>query len=180
MVTLGGDPVKDREDAQRLEKQKQKGALGKQVGGDHYKNMDIQPVEFLHKCNIPFITGCCIKYLSRWKNKNGVEDLEKTIHFIDMLLDMEKEHPGRSFLKMFRHIRIIRNLKLVHNTNKFVKQSQIRENEGKAITWLTRYEMSGNKKLLCLTKILVSSMISANEIVISFPTVKPPNSFVGI
>ena len=65
--------------------------LAKQVGGSHYKGMAIQPVEFIHRNGIGFVEGCCIKYLCRWKQKNGVEDLKKARHFIDMLIEMEEK-----------------------------------------------------------------------------------------
>ena len=68
-----------------------KSALSSQVGGSHYKNFAIQPVEFIHKNGIGFIEGCAIKYLCRWRQKNGVEDLKKAKHFIDMLIEMEEK-----------------------------------------------------------------------------------------
>lgn len=61
-----------------------------QIGGSHYKSMAIQPVEFIHKNGIGFIEGCVIKYVSRWRAKGGVNDLEKARHFLDMLIEMEK------------------------------------------------------------------------------------------
>lgn len=64
-------------------------ALDTQVSGNHYKNMKIQPVEFIHKNGIGFVEGCAIKYLCRWRNKNGIEDLKKARHFIDLLIEME-------------------------------------------------------------------------------------------
>jgi len=60
-----------------------------QVGGDHYTNMKIQPVEFIHANNIPYIEGSCIKYLCRWRDKGGVEDLKKVKHFVDLLIELE-------------------------------------------------------------------------------------------
>jgi hypothetical protein len=63
--------------------------LAKQVSGDHYKNMAIQPIEFIHANNIPFAEGCAIKYLCRWRSKNGVADLEKAKHFIELLIELE-------------------------------------------------------------------------------------------
>lgn len=63
--------------------------LATQVGGSHYKDMKIQPVEFIHANNIPFIEGACIKYLCRHRNKNGAEDLRKVIHFCEMLIELE-------------------------------------------------------------------------------------------
>lgn len=64
-------------------------ALDRQVGGNHYKSMPIQPVEYIHKNGIGYFEGCVIKYVSRWKNKNGVEDLRKARHFLDLLIEME-------------------------------------------------------------------------------------------
>jgi len=62
-----------------------------QVGGDHYKNLKIQPTEFIHANNIPFIEGNIIKYVIRHRNKNGIEDLKKAKHYIDLLIQFEYE-----------------------------------------------------------------------------------------
>lgn len=67
----------------------QRNALARQEGGGHYKDMKIQPVEFIHANGIPFIEGCVIKYVSRWRAKGGLEDLKKARHFIDLLMDLE-------------------------------------------------------------------------------------------
>lgn len=64
-------------------------ALQTQEGGTHYKDMKIQPIEFIHANNIPFAEGCAIKYLCRWRSKNGIKDLEKARHFIDLLIELE-------------------------------------------------------------------------------------------
>lgn len=64
-------------------------AFDTQVSGSHYKDMVIQPVEYIHQNGIGFIEGAAIKYLSRWKNKNGIEDLKKAIHMIELLIEME-------------------------------------------------------------------------------------------
>lgn len=58
-----------------------------QVGGTHYKDMAIQPIEYITKNNLGYCEGNVIKYVSRWKNKNGVEDLLKARHYIDLLID---------------------------------------------------------------------------------------------
>lgn len=63
-------------------------ALRVQEGGSHYKAMAIQPVEYIFKNNLGFIEGCVIKYVSRYKNKNGLEDLKKAKHFINLLIEM--------------------------------------------------------------------------------------------
>ena len=64
-------------------------ALDVQIGGGHYKDYAIQPVEFIHKNKIPYIEGCAIKYLCRWREKGGIEDLKKVKHYIDLLIEME-------------------------------------------------------------------------------------------
>ena len=61
-----------------------------QVGGNHYKDMPIQPVEFIHANGIPYIEGAVIKYVCRWRNKNGLDDLQKALHFIELLMQLEK------------------------------------------------------------------------------------------
>lgn len=66
-------------------------ATDTQAGGDHYVEFDIQPVEFIHKNNVPFIEGCVIKYILRHRRKNGREDLLKAKHFIDILLELDYE-----------------------------------------------------------------------------------------
>lgn len=67
-------------------------ALDVQVGGSHYKDFPIQPVEFIHANGIPFIEANCIKYLCRWRTKNGVADLEKVRHYLDLLIELESRH----------------------------------------------------------------------------------------
>jgi len=66
-------------------------ALKKQIGGKHYKNFNIQPIEFIYVNGIPFIEGCIIKYICRWRTKNGVEDLEKIKHYVDLLIELKNK-----------------------------------------------------------------------------------------
>lgn len=70
-------------------------AFDHQEGGSHYKDMAIQPVEFIHKNGLGFIEGCVVKYVARWRKKHGVADLRKARHFLDLLIEMEegKEQP---------------------------------------------------------------------------------------
>lgn len=64
-------------------------ALEKQVSGSHYKDFPIQPVEFIHKNGVGFCVGNVIKYILRYKEKNGAEDIKKAIHYCQLLLEME-------------------------------------------------------------------------------------------
>ena len=61
----------------------------KQVGGNHYRSMVIQPSEFINKNTLPFAEGNAIKYLFRHKQKNQKEDLLKAKHYIDMAIDRD-------------------------------------------------------------------------------------------
>jgi len=63
--------------------------LDVQVAGDHYKKLKIQPVEYIHANGLPFIEGSVIKYVTRWRDKGGVKDLEKARHFLDLLIELE-------------------------------------------------------------------------------------------
>jgi hypothetical protein len=64
-------------------------ALDEQIGGGHYKDYPIQPVQFIHANKIGYLEGCVVKYICRHKQKNGVEDLLKAKHYIDLLIQME-------------------------------------------------------------------------------------------
>ena len=61
-------------------------ALDKQEGGNHYKNMAIQPVEFITANNLGFLEGNVVKYICRHHAKNGAEDIKKAIHYCELLL----------------------------------------------------------------------------------------------
>ena len=74
----------DREIASRAET-----PSNTQVGGDHYKKHPIQPVEYITKNGIPYIEGNIIKYVTRWRDKGGITDLEKARHYLNMLIEFE-------------------------------------------------------------------------------------------
>lgn len=77
-------------------------ALKTQVGGDHYKHLVIQPVEFLVKNHLGFLEGCVVKRMARHDRPGGKgrEDIEKAIHELELLLELRYpvEEVG-SFLK---------------------------------------------------------------------------------
>ena len=65
-------------------------ALEKQVGGNHYKQFPIQPVEFINANNLSYMQGNVIKYVVRYPFKNGIADLEKAKHYIEMSIEFER------------------------------------------------------------------------------------------
>ena len=66
-----------------------KSALKTQVGGNHYKDLKIQPIEFIHANGLDFLTGNIIKYATRHRKKNGAEDVKKIIHYANVILELE-------------------------------------------------------------------------------------------
>ena len=74
---------------EQMEVAVEKKALDVQVGGKHYKNMAIQPIEYIFANGLGFCEGNILKYLSRWRDKGGVEDLRKARHYLDLLIEHE-------------------------------------------------------------------------------------------
>ena len=66
-------------------------AYDKQIGGKHYQNFSIQPSKFVIENELLFPEGNVIKYVCRHRFKNGKEDLEKAVHFIEMII--ERDYP---------------------------------------------------------------------------------------
>lgn len=62
----------------------------KQVGGDHYKGRRLQPWDLWEEFELDPWEANAVKYLLRWKDKNGVEDLRKAIHYIEYLIEREE------------------------------------------------------------------------------------------
>lgn len=72
-----------------VDSEKVETALDMQIGGEHYKNHAIQPVEFITKNKLGFLEGCVIKRICRYEDKNGLEDLKKAKHEIDLLIELK-------------------------------------------------------------------------------------------
>ena len=70
-----------------------------QEGGGHYKDRGIQPLEYTMKNNLSFCEGNVVKYISRYKSKNGIEDLAKVIHYALLASYEEYGEQGSTELK---------------------------------------------------------------------------------
>jgi len=57
----------------------------KQVGGNHYKKMVIQPAKFINANKLLYAEGAAIKYICRHGSKGGLQDIEKAIHYLQMI-----------------------------------------------------------------------------------------------
>lgn len=64
-------------------------ASDKQIGGTHYKNLSIQPTEYVIKNKLNFCEGNVIKYVTRHRTKGGAEDIRKAIHYLELILQHE-------------------------------------------------------------------------------------------
>ena len=64
-------------------------SLDKQIGGKHYKNMKIQPAEFINENKLLFAEGNAIKYICRHTIKGKEEDVKKAIHYLEMILERD-------------------------------------------------------------------------------------------
>ena len=60
-----------------------------QVGGKHYKGCAIQPIEYCMANNLNACESAIVKYITRWKEKGGVQDLEKIKHYVDLLIQLD-------------------------------------------------------------------------------------------
>ena len=81
----------------------------KQIGGSHYKDMKIQPSEFINKNKFLFAEGNAIKYICRHAAKGEVQDLEKAKHYIDMIIerDYSEEEPQETWIEGYNKWRAI-------------------------------------------------------------------------
>ena len=85
----GGDIIAWRPALPSVDSEKVETALDTQIGGEHYKKHAIQPVEFITKNKLGFLEGCVIKRICRYEDKNGLEDLKKAKHEIDLLIELK-------------------------------------------------------------------------------------------
>lgn len=103
-------------------------ALDKQVGGNYYKRFKIQPWEFIEKNELSFSEGCIVKYICRYKYKDGKKDLEKIKHYVDLLIELhypdevdnkEQDEHGKTCLNPFldKQVRVkLKNGNLISGT----------------------------------------------------------------
>lgn len=81
-----------------------------QVGGNHYKKLKMQPIELIVMLRCSFIQGCIIKYVSRYRNKNGEEDIKKCIHYARLALELnDKRKCNDKVLSMAINQYVIKN-----------------------------------------------------------------------
>ncbi len=80
---------------QNMKKEKDVSPLKTQIGWDHYKKLKIQPFEYIVANKLWFWEWAVIKYVTRWKDKNWVEDLKKSIHILEMMIELEEKYGSK-------------------------------------------------------------------------------------
>lgn len=60
-----------------------------QVAGDHYKKLKMQPIEYIMANQLEFAEGCIVKYISRWRERGGIDDLRKIKQYCDFIIESE-------------------------------------------------------------------------------------------
>jgi len=82
------DTVRDKEF--KKTDMKKLAARNKQVGGNHYKDCKIQPIDYIMENNLTFCEGNALKYITRHRRKgDGAKDIHKAIHYLEMILEIE-------------------------------------------------------------------------------------------
>lgn len=71
-------------------------ANDKQVGGQHYKGSTFQHWDLIDQHGIGYLEGCATKYVSRWRKKNGEEDLQKALHYVEKLMETSRPPQGHA------------------------------------------------------------------------------------
>ena len=72
------------------EEPRNQASTDKQVGGSHYQ-LPIQPIEYILANGLGYCEANVVKYVSRWRNKGGIQDLKKAIHYLEMLIEAEEK-----------------------------------------------------------------------------------------
>ena len=68
----------------------------KQIAGDHYKKYgDLQPWDVITAWNLGYLDGTTIKYIARWRDKGGINDIKKAIHFLEKFVEVEEAKLGK-------------------------------------------------------------------------------------
>jgi hypothetical protein len=78
------------------EMKKQEGVNNIQHGGTHYKDKSVQPWDYIAANGLGYFEGNVVKYVSRWREKGGVEDLRKARHYLDKLIELETHDAGKT------------------------------------------------------------------------------------
>lgn len=120
-------------------------ANGKQIGGDHYKS-DYQHWDWVLHVHLPYLPAQVTKYLSRWRKKNGLQDLKKADHFLDKFMEAEEA----------------RQHNIVNRTAQFVLNNEFDKTEEYILKKIISYHIGNHLNLVTASEML-KAMIQDQE-----------------
>ena len=92
LFEYGDGTMRERHDEYMARKtaEENRTVMNKQIGGTHYKDCAIQPIDYIVKNNLNFLEGNVVKYITRHKTKGeGRKDIEKVIHYAELILELK-------------------------------------------------------------------------------------------
>ena len=117
-------------------------ALEKQIGGSHYSELPYQPIELIYKLDLGFIQGNIIKYITRWRFKNGLEDLKKAEHYCE--LGFYYEETSSKYSNRYKYT----STHIVNQVSKFVEQNAMTNTEKAIIVFAALGQYLNAKKII--------------------------------
>lgn len=88
------EPMTETVVPQTLKQPSSQASTNKQVGGSHYQ-LPIQPIEYILANGLGYCEANVVKYVSRWRNKGGIQNLKKAIHYLEMLIEQEEKDASK-------------------------------------------------------------------------------------
>jgi len=116
--------------------------LEKQIGGTHYSELPYQPIELIYKLDLGFIQGNIIKYITRWRFKNGIEDLKKAEHYCE--LGFYYEETSSKYSRRYRYT----SSHVVNEADKYVEQNALTNTEKAIIVFVALGQYLNAKKII--------------------------------
>lgn len=133
-----------------------KRAVDTQVGGDHYKKLGYQPIELIHKLGLDFFQGNMLKYITRYKYKNGREDLDKCIHYAKLAYELGPKDTLVITRKYVRPIEEIREEIMLYK-----KENKLSNLQTEIILSIYNYNM---RRVILYTKWLIAEKKIKNKL----------------
>ena len=148
----------------RVSKMAVKKALKTQVGGSHYRRFSPQPIEFFWDFQIPFCYANVMKYVLRYKWKNGVEDLRKAGHCLDYAIERENEQITCRNCEVYA-LRTLKSLK-IKDVDDFIAKNENELNvfQCNVLNMLAGFSEKGDIRYLYDAKIFIAEQIYRIEI----------------
>lgn len=119
-------------------------ALDRQVGGSHYTGRGVQPVEIWLSCLLGGCESSVIKYLTRWRDKGGVQDLRKAKHFLEIILEADNYQEQFARQRQAYPMHTSSNM----TANDYIRANNIPEPEATAIRMVWTWNVTAAKQRL--------------------------------